>query len=233
MAKATSGKTVTVEQIKSPIRRPKDQRATLIGLGLNKMHRRRTLADTPQVRGMIAKVAHLVEVRYPGEAAPVEVEPGHAVFECTPGEQHYNPIGVVHGGLALTLAGGRLVEGFLYNLKPSDPLALGESVIVDLQACPRAPAHDPLEPRGLPDRVAAALDQHRPALGEMLHDDAEDRWLQHVPVLVGRLGHGDEVGAEEGARTRWQAVHARVVASQFVHVLLRCVGDPRLRARDA
>jgi uncharacterized protein (TIGR00369 family) len=32
-----------------------------------------------------------------------EVEPGHAVFECTPGEQHYNPIGVVHGGLAMTL----------------------------------------------------------------------------------------------------------------------------------
>jgi uncharacterized protein (TIGR00369 family) len=33
----------------------------------------------------------------------VEVEPGHAVFECVPGEQHYNPIGVVHGGLAMTL----------------------------------------------------------------------------------------------------------------------------------
>jgi uncharacterized protein (TIGR00369 family) len=33
----------------------------------------------------------------------VEVEPGHAVFEATPGEQHYNPIGVVHGGLAMTL----------------------------------------------------------------------------------------------------------------------------------
>jgi large subunit ribosomal protein L30 len=62
MADAKSGKTVTVEQVKSPIRRPKDQRATLIGLGLNKMHRRRTLADTPQVRGMIAKVSHLVRV---------------------------------------------------------------------------------------------------------------------------------------------------------------------------
>ena len=58
-----SGKgTVTVEQIGSPIRRPKDQRATLIGLGLNKMHRRRTLPDTPEVRGMIAKVHHLVRV---------------------------------------------------------------------------------------------------------------------------------------------------------------------------
>ncbi len=55
-------KTITVEQIGSPIRRPKDQRATLIGLGLNKMHRRRTLKDTPQVRGMIAKVSHLVRI---------------------------------------------------------------------------------------------------------------------------------------------------------------------------
>ena len=55
-------KTITVEQIGSPIRRPKDQRATLIGLGLNKMHRRRTLPDTPQVRGMIRKVSHLVRI---------------------------------------------------------------------------------------------------------------------------------------------------------------------------
>jgi large subunit ribosomal protein L30 len=56
------GKTVTVEQIGSPIRRPAEQRATLIGLGLNKMHRRRTLVDTPSVRGMIAKVQHLVRI---------------------------------------------------------------------------------------------------------------------------------------------------------------------------
>ena len=55
-------KTITVEQIGSPIRKPKDQRATLIGLGLNKMHRRRTLNDTPQVRGMIDKVSHLVRI---------------------------------------------------------------------------------------------------------------------------------------------------------------------------
>ena len=55
-------KTVTVEQIGSPLRRPKDQRQTLVGLGLNKMHRRRTLEDTPSVRGMIAKVSHLVRV---------------------------------------------------------------------------------------------------------------------------------------------------------------------------
>jgi large subunit ribosomal protein L30 len=57
-----SSKTVTVEQIYSPARRPADQRATLIGLGLNKMHRTATLEDTPSVRGMIAKVQHLVRV---------------------------------------------------------------------------------------------------------------------------------------------------------------------------
>ncbi|MBS1183957.1 MAG: ribosomal protein [Proteobacteria bacterium] len=57
-----SSKTVTVEQIYSPVRRPADQRATLIGLGLNKMHRTATLEDTPSVRGMIAKVQHLVRV---------------------------------------------------------------------------------------------------------------------------------------------------------------------------
>ena len=55
-------KTVTVEQIGSPIRREDKQRQTLIGLGLNKLHRRRTLEDTPAVRGMIAKVKHLVRV---------------------------------------------------------------------------------------------------------------------------------------------------------------------------
>ncbi len=62
MAKAPAAKTVTVEQRASPQRRPADQRATLVGLGLNKMNRRSTLADTPSVRGMIAKVAHLVRV---------------------------------------------------------------------------------------------------------------------------------------------------------------------------
>ena len=55
-------KTVTVEQIGSPLRRPADQRATLVGLGLNKMHRKSTLEDTPSVRGMIRKVQHLVRV---------------------------------------------------------------------------------------------------------------------------------------------------------------------------
>lgn len=55
-------KTVTVVQTGSPIRRAKDQRQTLVGLGLNKMHRESTLEDTPSVRGMIAKVRHLVTV---------------------------------------------------------------------------------------------------------------------------------------------------------------------------
>ena len=53
---------ITVEQIGSPIRRPAEQEKTLIGLGLNKLHRRRTLEDTPSVRGMIRKVQHLVRV---------------------------------------------------------------------------------------------------------------------------------------------------------------------------
>jgi large subunit ribosomal protein L30 len=58
----TSLAQVTVEQTKSPIGRPASQRATLIGLGLNKIGRRSSLEDTPAVRGMIAKVAHLVRV---------------------------------------------------------------------------------------------------------------------------------------------------------------------------
>ncbi len=55
-------KTVTIRQTGSPIRRPKDQRATLVGLGLNKIGRTSTLEDTPAVRGMIRKVAHMVEI---------------------------------------------------------------------------------------------------------------------------------------------------------------------------
>lgn len=60
--KEVAKKTVTVEQTGSPIRRPAVQRATLIGLGLNKMHRVSTLEDTPSVRGMIRAVQHLVRV---------------------------------------------------------------------------------------------------------------------------------------------------------------------------
>jgi large subunit ribosomal protein L30 len=55
-------KSVTVEQIGSPIGRTPDQRGTLKGLGLDKLHRRRVLEDTPAVRGMINKVKHLVRV---------------------------------------------------------------------------------------------------------------------------------------------------------------------------
>ena len=54
---------VTVKQTGSPIRRSADQRATLVGLGLNRLGRERTLEDSPSIRGMIAKVAHLVQVR--------------------------------------------------------------------------------------------------------------------------------------------------------------------------
>ena len=54
--------TVTVRQTGSPIRRKTDQRATLVGLGLNRIGRESTLPDTPSTRGMIAKVHHLVEV---------------------------------------------------------------------------------------------------------------------------------------------------------------------------
>ena len=60
--KSATKKTVTVQQIGSPLRRGPEQRETLIGLGLNKMRRIRTLEDTPAIRGMISKVAHLVRV---------------------------------------------------------------------------------------------------------------------------------------------------------------------------
>ena len=57
-----SAKTVTVEQISSPIRRPPIQEKTLIGLGLNKIGRIKDLPDTPATRGMIRKIQHLVRV---------------------------------------------------------------------------------------------------------------------------------------------------------------------------
>ncbi len=59
---AAKKKTIKVRQTGSPIRRPQDQRATLVGLGLNKIGRERELEDTPSVRGMIDKVAHMVEI---------------------------------------------------------------------------------------------------------------------------------------------------------------------------
>lgn len=58
-------KTIRVKQVKSPQRREASQRATLVGLGLNKISKERELEDTPSVRGMIAKVGHLVEIVKP------------------------------------------------------------------------------------------------------------------------------------------------------------------------
>ena len=55
-------KTITIKQVGSPIRRPESQRKILIGLGLNKMHKVVTRQDTPEVRGAIAKIPHLVQV---------------------------------------------------------------------------------------------------------------------------------------------------------------------------
>ena len=63
---ATSKGRIRITQIGSPLGRPDVQRATLIGLGLNKLHRSRELEDTPAVRGMIAKVQHLVRVETAG-----------------------------------------------------------------------------------------------------------------------------------------------------------------------
>jgi large subunit ribosomal protein L30 len=54
--------TIKIKQIGSPIRRPDTQRQTLIGLGLNKMHKVVELQDTPEVRGAIKKVAHMVQI---------------------------------------------------------------------------------------------------------------------------------------------------------------------------
>lgn len=56
------GKSVRITQVRSAIGRPKVQRQTLIGLGLNKLNRTRDLENTPAVRGMIEKVRHLVQV---------------------------------------------------------------------------------------------------------------------------------------------------------------------------
>ncbi len=55
-------KTIVVKQVRSAARRPEKQTQTLIGLGLNKMHKTRELEDTPAVRGMVKKISHLVEI---------------------------------------------------------------------------------------------------------------------------------------------------------------------------
>ena len=54
--------TIKITQTGSPIRRVASQRATLVGLGLNKMHKTSELEDSPEVRGMIRKVQHMVKV---------------------------------------------------------------------------------------------------------------------------------------------------------------------------
>jgi large subunit ribosomal protein L30 len=60
--KQYEGKTIKLTQVTGSIARQSDQRATLIGLGLNKRHRTRELMDTPEIRGMIYKVRHLLKV---------------------------------------------------------------------------------------------------------------------------------------------------------------------------
>ncbi|MBU1253306.1 50S ribosomal protein L30 [Qipengyuania sp. DY56-A-20] len=62
MAKNTKNKTITIRQIGSPIRRPESQKKILTGLGLGKMHKTVEIEDTPEVRGAIAKLPHMVEV---------------------------------------------------------------------------------------------------------------------------------------------------------------------------
>ena len=62
MAKTSSAKTIKIQQTGSPIRRESSQRETLIGLGLNKIGRTKDVPNTPQTRGMIAKVRHLLRV---------------------------------------------------------------------------------------------------------------------------------------------------------------------------
>jgi large subunit ribosomal protein L30 len=60
--KSPSGKTITIEQYRSAARRPEVQTETLKGLGLNKLNRRRTVPDTPEIRGMVHRIRHLVRI---------------------------------------------------------------------------------------------------------------------------------------------------------------------------
>ncbi len=65
-----------ITQVRSPIGSKRDQRRTLRALGLRRMRHTVTHSDRPEIRGMLAKVAHLIEVRRPGDDAPMELEPG-------------------------------------------------------------------------------------------------------------------------------------------------------------
>lgn len=73
---ATKPGTLEITQVRSAIGAQENQRQTLRSLGLHRMHGTVTKPDRPEVRGMVAKVAHLVEVRYAGTDHPVGVEPG-------------------------------------------------------------------------------------------------------------------------------------------------------------
>lgn len=65
-----------ITQVRSVIGQQQGQRRTVRALGLRRIHHTVTQPDRPEIRGMLAKVAHLIEVRYPGDDAPVEIEPG-------------------------------------------------------------------------------------------------------------------------------------------------------------
>jgi large subunit ribosomal protein L30 len=67
---------IEITQVRSLIGAPPDQRRTVRSLGLRRIRHTVSQPDRPEIRGMIAKVAHLVQVRYPGQEEPVEVEPG-------------------------------------------------------------------------------------------------------------------------------------------------------------
>ncbi|MBW3606220.1 MAG: 50S ribosomal protein L30 [Actinobacteria bacterium] len=67
---------IEITQVRSPIGAPQSQRRTLRALGLRRIHQTVTQADRPEIHGMLAKVAHLIEVRRPGDDAPMGLEPG-------------------------------------------------------------------------------------------------------------------------------------------------------------
>jgi large subunit ribosomal protein L30 len=73
---AASSDVIEITQVRSAIGEQRAQRRTLRALGLRRMHHTVTQADRPEIRGMLAKVAHLIEVRRPGDDAPMGLEPG-------------------------------------------------------------------------------------------------------------------------------------------------------------
>ena len=67
---------IEITQVRSPIGAHQAQRRTLRALGLRRIHQTVTHRDRPEIRGMLATVAHLIEVRRPGDDAPMGLEPG-------------------------------------------------------------------------------------------------------------------------------------------------------------